>query len=475
MSKDKNMNTDILDVRKTYDYLRKSQTHLVQSSEIATACVCQNLFKLDYPYGAIRSDKDYLIANTVHEIMSLCMSGPIIENWRYNSKDYENLTNKIVSESYNIVNEIINNALDTANKENRFVEHNFMDLVKETYHGLILGITKRLMKHEKPNRVITEVTITNIKDHHEGRIDALIEYSGSYGLLDWKTYDLSKTISGREKWQLIANALLANYRYQQNEDDWSKYNFSCLIHYNGAYFPKIETVRKEIEKVKNSRKFAHDVLCGRHVRAERPSFCPVCDKGLEGSKECLFYQIDSRLAHEGKLPAQYDKMTKQFFAKRYAILKERAETHLHKHVASMLIDRHGEEEALWRLERTGIICRGYHYIFDVDERVIFSRNDNNSNFPLEPRRIVRIIGIEPGKSILSCISEQASVLEVGNNKITLSFRSKIAVQRAKKQLFHLPIVMMRDELNLTRSMLKPIHQFHKLAADIFIPQELLPR
>ena len=47
----------------------------VQSSEIATACVCQNLFKLDYPYGAIRSDKDYLIANTVHDIMSLCMGG----------------------------------------------------------------------------------------------------------------------------------------------------------------------------------------------------------------------------------------------------------------------------------------------------------------------------------------------------------------------------------------------------------------
>jgi hypothetical protein len=54
-----NLNTDIIDVRKTYDYLRKCQTHLVQSSEIATACVCQNLFKLDYPFGAIRSDKDF--------------------------------------------------------------------------------------------------------------------------------------------------------------------------------------------------------------------------------------------------------------------------------------------------------------------------------------------------------------------------------------------------------------------------------
>ncbi|MGH9977149.1 MAG: hypothetical protein ACRD8Z_15135, partial [Nitrososphaeraceae archaeon] len=95
------------------------------------------------------------------------------------------------------------------------------------------------------------------------------------------------------------------------------------------------------------------------------------------------------------------------------------------------------------------------------------------NIPLEPRRIIRIIGMEPGRSLLSCINEQASVMEVRNDKITLSFRSKIAVQRAKRQLFHLPLILLRDELNLTRSMLRPIHQFHKLAAEMLIPPELL--
>lgn len=59
-------------------------------------------------------------------------------------------------------------------------------------------------------------------------------------------------------------------------------------------------------------------------------------------------------------------------------------------------------------------------------------------------------------------------MEARNNKITLGFRSKIAVQRAKRQLFHLPIILLRDELNLTRSMLRPIHQFHKLAADMMV-------
>ena len=99
------MNSDIIDVRRTYDYLRKSQTHLVQSSEIATACVCQNLFKLDYPYGAIKSDKDYLIANTVHDIMSLSIAGPIIDNWESGLRDCETVTRKIVNDSSNLVKE----------------------------------------------------------------------------------------------------------------------------------------------------------------------------------------------------------------------------------------------------------------------------------------------------------------------------------------------------------------------------------
>ena len=197
------MNNDIVDVRKTYDYLRKSQTHLVQSSEIATACVCQNLFKLDYPYGAIRSDKDYLVANTVHDIMSLCVSGPILENWHSGLENYEQLGEKIVNESSHIVNIIINDTLDGANRENKFVPDDFKIQVNDIFHGLVPSMARRLMKkYQKPSRVLTEITITNIKNHHEGRVDAILEYPDGYGLLDWKSYDLSNTISGREKWQL---------------------------------------------------------------------------------------------------------------------------------------------------------------------------------------------------------------------------------------------------------------------------------
>src|SRR5690242_4711117 len=70
------------------------------------------------------------------------------------------------------------------------------------------------------------------------------------------------------------------------------YIHKCIA--KGAYFPRMETIEKEVEKIRINRKFAHDVLCGVRVNAQRPNFWPVCDKGLEGSKECQFYQRDAR-------------------------------------------------------------------------------------------------------------------------------------------------------------------------------------
>ena len=290
-------------------------------------------------------------------------------------------------------------------------------------------------------------------------------------MLDWKTYDLNNTISGREKWQLVANLFLANYRYTGNEENWSNYIYSSIVHYTGAYFPKIETVNKETQKIIVNREFAYKVLCGNKICAEKPPFCPVCDKDTEGSKDCKFYREDSRLAYEGKLPAQYDKIRKQYYRQRYDIIKERAETHLHKYVAGNLINNFGEDKAIEKLEKTGIIHSGYNYDYDKDEIVYFSKDDDKTF--LEPKRIVRVIGKEPGVPILCCISEQASVIEVVRNSLVLKFRNKIAVERAKKQLFHLPIILLRDEINLTRIMLAPIHEFHKLAADIFIHKDCL--
>jgi hypothetical protein len=470
------MDIDVIEVRKIYKNLRRSPTHIVQSSEVGTACVCQNLFKLSYPYGVIRGNKDYLIANTVHDIMSLCIGSTIIENWEFKIKDYQSLADRIMNQSSSIIESIIDYTIEVAKQENKVIPENYEDQVNDFTNGLLLSITKRLMnKFERPNGAITEVTITNTKNNQEGRIDALLEYPHGYALLDWKTYDLGNTISGHEKWQLISNLLLANYRYTGNEENWNRYIFSSIVHYTGAYFPRLETINQETQKIITNRNFAYNVLCDIKVRPEKPKFCPVCDTNSEGSKECRFYREDSKLAYEGLLPAQYDKIRKQFYGKRYEILKGRAETHLNKYLAENLINKYGEDKALEKLVKTGTIHLGYKYAYEEGNgNIHFSRESNNDDETfLEPTNIVRVIGKEHGIPLLCCISEQASVIDVSGNSLVLKFRSKIAVERARKQLFHLPIVLLNDVINLTKIMLAPIHEFHKLASDFFIHKDCL--
>jgi hypothetical protein len=203
-----NLNSDTIDVRKAHDNLRKSQTYLVQSSEIATAGVCQNLFKLDYPCGAIKSDKEYLVANTVHDIMSLSIARPIVENWGYGLRDCETVARIIVNDSSNVVTETIAHNIETATKENRFIRADLGDSVNEIFHGLVSGIAHRLMKkYNRPVRAMTEVTITNITNNHEERIDALLEYPNGYGLLDWKSYDLFTTHRLPDKLAMLVDEL----------------------------------------------------------------------------------------------------------------------------------------------------------------------------------------------------------------------------------------------------------------------------
>jgi hypothetical protein len=45
-------------------------------------------------------------------------------------------------------------------------------------------LTSRIAKkHELPNHIIAEITITNVSNYHEGRIDEILEYIGNqYGV-----------------------------------------------------------------------------------------------------------------------------------------------------------------------------------------------------------------------------------------------------------------------------------------------------
>jgi hypothetical protein len=55
-------------------------------------------------------------------------------------------------------------------------------------YGILTGLTSCIMKkYELPKRIIAEITITNVSKYHEGRIDAILEYSGNqYGFVVYR-------------------------------------------------------------------------------------------------------------------------------------------------------------------------------------------------------------------------------------------------------------------------------------------------
>jgi hypothetical protein len=331
--------------------------------------------------------------------------------------------------------------------------------------------------YEKPKRALTEVTISNVNEHHEGRLDAALEfYQRQYGVLDWKTNNMNQaSTGGKDRWQLISNILLANYRYSGDENNWDRFRFGAVIYHQKAYLPDLPIQQDWIDKVKNDRQFAYEVLCGGRPNAQKPQFCPICDKGGESSSECQFYRKDSRLAYEGKLPPEYARIRGQLIKRRYLVLDERAETHKHKFVIQTMINNFGEKTALEELENTCIIYGNYRLDSVEGNSVILTRNNSNYDTAaitfLEPRKVVRIIGREDDIPLLGSVSEKGFVKEVNDSKLVIDLDGRIAAERAKQQLSNLPLIIIPDEINLTRRVLEPMHRFYKLAANVMLPLE----
>jgi hypothetical protein len=218
--------------------------------------------------------------------MSLALPDTILNNWRQglNKNEYENVVRRIEDVSKRIVDGVIAEKLDWIRRENRDLPPNFENDVHDRFHGLLVGFAKRIMrKYCQPRRVLTEITITNTKNFHEGRPDAILEYDYGYVVVDWKAYDLNKVGSnGYEKWQLVANLLLANFRYTGSEDNWSRCLFGSVVYYAGAYIPRFPIPEHVIDKLKINREFDHETLCGRS---------PFFDTNQEGIQYVLWLSL----------------------------------------------------------------------------------------------------------------------------------------------------------------------------------------
>lgn len=376
---------------------------------------------------------------------------------------------RIENDSKQIVDDVLAEKLDWIRKENRDRPQNFEDDVRDRFHGLLVGFAKRIMRtNMKPRRVFTEITITNTKNFHEGRLDAILEYDYGYVVIDWKAYDLYKVNSNEyEKWQLVANLLLADFRYTGSEDNWSKCLFGSVVYYGGAYIPRFPLPYHVIDKVKIDRQFDHETLCGRSPPVRKPALCPVCDTGAEACSDCRFYREDTALAYQGRLPENYRKIRDQMLATRYRIMEQKAETHRHKFVLDILVDKLGENAALQKLVRIGMVHCDY-FFSSVDNTIATFRKKEGKTF-LQLRKEVRIIGKENSIPLLACTNVQRAVKEVRATELLIDLRDLTSVARAREQVLNLPLIIMPDAINLTRRMLEPLHKFHRLAADMMLP------
>ncbi|MGC2574893.1 MAG: hypothetical protein WA364_25555 [Candidatus Nitrosopolaris sp.] len=85
--------------------LARTKTHLVQSKAIAITCVCPYLFKMNYPFGVVDGERDYLVANTVHDVISLAAPTTILDNWEQGKteQDFKNIAKRIDKDSSSII------------------------------------------------------------------------------------------------------------------------------------------------------------------------------------------------------------------------------------------------------------------------------------------------------------------------------------------------------------------------------------
>jgi hypothetical protein len=76
---------------------------------------------MSYPFGVVGGERDYLVANTVHDVISLGAPTTILDNWQQGKTeaDFEHIAKRIDKDSSSIVEKAILNAKDKAKTEGK--------------------------------------------------------------------------------------------------------------------------------------------------------------------------------------------------------------------------------------------------------------------------------------------------------------------------------------------------------------------
>ncbi len=257
--------------------------------------------------GASREGQEFFLPGTiVHRVLEQA-SSTFLDLWRSRAK-----SKQIEDAWLRYLEQVIDNMKWKEYRINNPDDH--IATSRSRLSDIANVMSNKMQNDSPPDRIMTEITITNPAVRHEGRIDGIFEYPSRVETVEWKTY-ADKGISPYDRYQTISNGMLVNYRYSKPENDFSN-NTLSIITPSKIHHPK-STV-KSLIAITEARNYILSELRGDKPKAKLPYFavcetCPYIDP-------CRFYLNDTTSVEHRKL----------LWSRRFRVLKQREKTHMNK-------------------------------------------------------------------------------------------------------------------------------------------------
>jgi len=450
-------------------YKHMPLAHIVTSTDVASTTVCPWRFKLPRFIGVSpgRTDSSPLVGKVAHEVLSelLLKNGPVMDVWNKNLSNPDEVYDILTRESDSSITQIVSETLTAYRVSDEAKRKEMTRDATDRVLGLLIGFVRGFMSREPPpTRIITELPITNVRAGQTGVLDALIESSnGLYTVLDWKTYGFERPTSyGYDHFQVVVNGLLANFRNKKDECNFTSCRLA-IAYLGGVYFPNSPS-QTLLERILVARQYALSCLAGGSPRASLPpeQVCWQCKHVFS----CTFFRKEQLMSMNDELPFWYKKIRNELWWRRWVVLGVRAVSHKTAILVEEALSRLGEEKGWEELKSVGILDDCYTLVnHDVAKRTL-TLEKGNGKCLFGKRATVSVIAIErPDIHPLACIRTKGSVLEVNGNKVEVIIYGDNLRRRAN-QFQGLPLVLLRDEIDLTARELESIGFVHQLLGNL---------
>ena len=412
--------------------------HLAETSDIRSATICGFKFKLPRIMGAVpEGSESYISGSIAHKVLESAASETLIPLWQSRAGRDEIINAWRPYMTYFFEEQRREDSIPNVEVYLRQAERRLL--------GIATSLQTKMKKDPVPTRILTEVTITNTRTRHEGRIDSIFEYDNGANVtieeetVEWKTY-AERKMSESDKMQTISNGMLVNYRYGRNEDDFTG---NSLIVITPTRIQSPKPTRRAIDRIRSAREYVLNVLDGERVRANLPYF-KVCES-CGYSNACRFYMNDTTDPSRRKI----------FWSTRFKALRERERAHVNKFIVDNLppatLAQLGITEFGYTLEDVDISdITGGKYTTTLRKRTVGTNFDNGDS--------VRIIGLESNTPILACISCTGYIRDINEdgNSFVIEVNSG-----QPNQLRGLPIMLLKTDVDLTKRELGSIDFIHR--------------